>query len=78
MEHLRNDMKGYATLQTAIIGRIVQIPNHRGIGRGPISPRTPIYRKCVKRREKTETIKSPGISIQVLFIGAVNVLLNII
>lgn len=60
------DMRvGFGIHQMAPIGQIVQIHNHQGTGIEPISRRAPIYRKYAKRREKLETTKHRGTSIQV-------------
>lgn len=53
------------THQMEIIARIVQTPNRRESATDRTSLKAPIYRKYVKRREKTETTECRETSIQV-------------
>lgn len=60
-------MNGSAILQTETrTGPTAQTRNRRVIEIAPISQKAPIYRKYVKRREKTETIKCPGTNILIV------------
>lgn len=66
MDRVETAMNGSAILQTETrTGPTAQTRNRRVIEIAPISRKAPIYRKYVKRREKTETIKCPGTNILV-------------
>lgn len=58
-------MKGFEIHLMETTDRTVQIHSHPGTETDRISRKAPIYRKYVKRREKLETIKHRGTSIQV-------------
>lgn len=58
-------MRGFATHLMETIGQTVQIHSHPGTERDRTNRKAPIYRKYVKRREKLETTKHRGTSIQV-------------
>lgn len=61
---LGRGMSGYGTRPTGTTGRTARTRSRRETGRDDTNPRAPIYRKYVKRREKTETTRCPGTSTQ--------------
>lgn len=58
-------MKGSEIHQMETIDQIVLTHNHLESVIDPTNRKAPIYRKFVKRREKTETIRCHETSIQV-------------
>lgn len=65
MDRVVTDMKGYVIRPTGITDQTVQILSRPGTVIDLINLKAPTYRKSVKRREKIETIKCQGTSIQV-------------
>lgn len=65
MDQVVTDMKGFEIPQMETIDLIVQIHSHLESVIDHINRKAPIYRKFVKRREKTETTKCQETSIQV-------------
>lgn len=59
------DMKESAIHQMETTGQIALTPSLQETETDRTNQKTPIYRKYVKRREKSETTKHQGTSIQV-------------
>lgn len=65
MDQVVTDMKGLEIHQMVTIDLIVQTPSHLESVIDHTNRKAPIYRKFVKRREKTETTRCQETSIQV-------------